>query len=204
MAPGSTQTTKRGRGERLIKVGLDLETPAPDTVRLEPMDLGPPDAALREEPDMCVAFELPPAAFAITFCEVPKDSNAPPDRDDFDLGDFADDLEVHAVRFYRTSSARRPASPCQRASNDLEFSGSRSVSAATTGWAAALDGDEALLQIKRREDPLHRPPMASVMKYFLGHFRHHPNEPMTRFRALRSAYHRCLKEGAPFAVMDTL
>jgi hypothetical protein len=94
-SPGSTQTTKRGREESLVKEGLDFDALAPDAVSLEPVEFRTPVAAFREEAYDGDAFELAPATFAITLRQVTKDPNTPPDRDNFDRGDLPDDLEVH-------------------------------------------------------------------------------------------------------------
>lgn len=40
------------------------------------------------------AFELPPSSTSITLAEVFESSNSTAGRDDFDLTDFTDDLEV--------------------------------------------------------------------------------------------------------------
>jgi hypothetical protein len=93
-------TMKRGRAEALIKVGLDLDALAADAMRLEPVDFGASDVAFRLEANERDAFELTPATFAISFREVPKDVNASPDCDDFDFGDLANNLELHAGGFY--------------------------------------------------------------------------------------------------------
>src|SRR5258708_25234926 len=108
LAPGSTHTTKRGRDPPLVKVGLDLDALAPNAVRLEPLELRRPDSALREEAYECVAFEFAPATFAISFCELTKNSNAPPNRDNLDLGDLPDDLEVHAPEILPHAKAPWP------------------------------------------------------------------------------------------------
>ena len=67
-------------------------------MRFEPVELRAPDDSVREEADECDAFELAPATFAITICELAKSSNPTAYRDDLDLGDVADDLEVHATK----------------------------------------------------------------------------------------------------------
>ena len=82
-------------GTRSVEEELDFEPPPPDPVRLIPVDFGLPDGAVRETEGRD-AFELSPAAFAISPLEVPKDTNPVADRDGLDRGDFAQDLEVHA------------------------------------------------------------------------------------------------------------
>jgi len=99
--PGSTQTTKRGRKVLLVKVCLDFEALTPNAVCLEPVEFCPPCAAVGEEAYEGDAFEFAPATLAITLRQITKDPNSPSDRDDFDLDDFTDDLEVHARASYR-------------------------------------------------------------------------------------------------------
>jgi hypothetical protein len=80
---------------RLIKEALDLDTPAADAVRFEPVKLRLPDAPGLEEPYERDSFELPPPTFAIASAYLAKSPDSISDSDDFDLGDLARDLEVH-------------------------------------------------------------------------------------------------------------
>ena len=79
-------------------------------MRFVPVKLRLADAAVFGEANERDAFEFAPSAFAISFLQVTKDPNSVADRDGLDLGRFADDLEVHALKILscRCSSRLEP------------------------------------------------------------------------------------------------
>jgi hypothetical protein len=103
--------TKRGRDVTLIEESLDLDVPAADAMRFVPVKLRLADAAVFDEANERDAFEFAPTCFAISFLQVTKDPDSVADRNGLDLGKFADDLEVHARRFYSSAKLCSPLAP---------------------------------------------------------------------------------------------
>src|SRR5450759_1925055 len=94
--PGLTHTTKRGREATLVEESLDLDVPATDAMRFIPVKLRLADVAVFDEANERDALVFTPTCFSISFLQVTKDPDSLVNRNGFDLGEFADDLEVHA------------------------------------------------------------------------------------------------------------
>jgi hypothetical protein len=84
----------------LIQEPFDFESLFANAVRFVPMDFSDPDVAILQT-DTSFAFEFPPTACAILSAKAGQVSDAAPPGNDFNLGDPADNLEVHAKRYYQ-------------------------------------------------------------------------------------------------------
>ncbi len=65
-------------------------------MRFVPVKLRLADVAVFDEANERDALEFTPTCFSISFLQVTKDPDSLVNRNGFDLGEFADDLEVHA------------------------------------------------------------------------------------------------------------
>lgn len=67
-------------------------------MRFVPVKLRLADVAVFDDANERDALEFAPACFSISFLQVTKDPDSAVDRNGFDFGEFANDLEVHERR----------------------------------------------------------------------------------------------------------
>src|SRR5207244_12944580 len=87
---------------RLVEVPLALELFLADAVRFIPMDFSEPNPAVPQA-NPCAALHLPPVPFAIQASEPCEVADSATGRDRFDVGDVADEFEVHRRRILAVS-----------------------------------------------------------------------------------------------------
>src|SRR5450830_1008610 len=77
-------------------------------MRFVPVKLRLADVAVFDEANERDALEFTPTCFSISFLQVTKDPDSLVNRNGFDLGEFADDLEVHARKILSRPFCPRP------------------------------------------------------------------------------------------------
>jgi hypothetical protein len=75
-------------------------TNASNSMRLVPVDLGTPQVAAGDA-DRSDTLEFTPTALTVLFAKPRELANGAPGRDDLDIGDRPDDLEVHLVTSWK-------------------------------------------------------------------------------------------------------